>query len=435
MVSPEVPIPTVALEDAEMVMLVPEPLLDAPVWAGLRVRLARSGRFFAVAGGEMSTEQVVRATQDGAQDVLDWDRDDLLRWQRGLQRMADSQALWLKVYGALATGATSVGLLGDSESTRSLRQTIRRLGPTDVSVMILGASGTGKERVAQSLHEARGLGPFVALNCAAIPRDLLESELFGSEKGAFTGAWRERAGLVEQASGGTLFLDEIGEMDPALQPKLLRFLETRTARRVGGAKDYQVQLRVIAATNRNLETEMAAGRFRPDLYFRLAEVMIQLPPLRARPDDLPALVMAFIGAANERFGKTFLGVEPVLMERFRGYSWPGNVRELRSVIDRLAVLHDGSVMRSGWWEPPVTAPTPPSPGSHPAAAHATGHPETEGTLGSSAGLGGAPLMPPRRQRQEIARRLMAEGQLSQTEIAARLGVHPTTLFRWRKGLP
>ena len=427
-IGPAGELPAIWLEEKNLVMVVPEPLLDEPVWTGLRVRLARSGRFFMIAGGSLSSEKVVRALRDGAHDVLDWDRDAEPRWRRALEKLIEAQDLWVRVYGTspAAPGGTK-GLLGDDESTRTLRQTIERLGPTDVSVMVLGESGTGKERVAQALHETRGQGPFVPLNCAAIPRDLMESELFGSEKGAFTGAWRERPGMVEQAAGGTLFLDEIGEMDISLQPKLLRFLETRTARRVGGTKDYRVQLRVVAATNRNLEVEMAEGRFRPDLYYRLAEVMIQIAPLRTRLDDLPALVAAFTAASNERFGKAFLGVEPGLMERFRAYDWPGNVRELKSAIDRLIVLYDGPVLRSAWWEPPESA----APAGNPAAgatprAEIQSAPVAEPPPAASGGY-----MLPRHERKDLARRLIEEGKLTQTEIAARVGVHPVTLYRWK----
>ncbi len=432
MVSPATQLPAIWLEEKEIVMVVPETLLDEPVWTGLRVRLARSGRFFLIAGGNLSSERVVRALRDGAHDVLDWDRDDESRWRRSMDKLIESQDLWIRVYGsAPAAAGGTAGLLGDAESTRTLRQTIERLGPTDVSVMVLGESGTGKERVAQALHDTRGQGPFVPLNCAAIPRDLIESELFGSEKGAFTGAWRDRPGMVEQAAGGTLFLDEIGELDIALQPKLLRFLETRTARRVGGAKDYRVQLRVVAATNRNLEVEMAEGRFRPDLYYRLAEVMIQIAPLRARLDDLPALVAAFIAASNERFGKTFLGVEPDLMDRFRRYEWPGNVRELKSAIDRLAVLYDGPVVRSAWWEAPETGASIAKPPSELMPKNPTPNSTVSAAAPAEQLFAPGGYMLPRSERKDLARRMMEEGKLSQTEIAARLGVHPVTLYRWR----
>ena len=235
---------------------------------------------------------------------------------------------------------------------KSLIEVIQRIGPTAASVMITGESGTGKEKVARALHEASGLtGPFLAVNCAAIPKDLIEAELFGAEKGAFTGAGAVRQGLVELAPGGTLFLDEIGELEVSLQPKLLRFLETRKARRIGGKEEYAVDVRVLAATNRNLEEDIERNLFRLDLYYRLAEVVLKLPALRHHRDDIPLLANYFLQEANEKFGKNILSLEPGLVARLMDYAWPGNVRELRSVIHRLVILYSGPVLRLEWWTP------------------------------------------------------------------------------------
>ncbi|MCP5522493.1 MAG: sigma 54-interacting transcriptional regulator [Verrucomicrobiales bacterium] len=261
----------------------------------------------------------------------------------------------------------------------------------------------------------------MALNCAAIPKDLIEAELFGAEKGAFTGAIKSRPGLVEQADRGTLFLDEIGELDLALQPKLLRFLETRTARRVGGTKDYRVETRVVAATNRDLLASATEGGFRSDLYYRLAEMIVPVPPLRERTSDIPLLVRRFLGLANERFGKNVEGVEPGLLLQFQNYDWPGNVRELKSVIDRLVLLFDGPLLRQGCWE----APRPPAPPM-------TAPPARAKPLESPQPAPAPPRLAGRSERVALARQLLQEGTHSQSEIAARTGVHPTTLFRWRK---
>src|SRR5438552_13534633 len=235
---------------------------------------------------------------------------------------------------------------------KSLRQAIERLGPTVASVLIMGESGVGKERVASALHGASGRGPFIAVNCAAIPKELMEAELFGAEKGAYTGASKTREGLVEQAADGTLFLDEIGELDIRLQPKLLRFLETRKARRVGGTQEIQSEVRVLSATNSNLEGEIAEGQFRSDLYYRLSEVILHVPPLRTRPADISLLTMAFLKAAGERLGKHFEIAEPELIQKFQQYDWPGNVRELKNAIDRMVILYDGPVLRAAWWDVP-----------------------------------------------------------------------------------
>jgi DNA-binding NtrC family response regulator len=335
-------------DSVDLVYLIPFEELSRRDWLLLRVKLAQANRQFIVAGVALASAQLMEAVRDGAADVLD-ERDDDERWRKALNRAAESQKVWLQLYGGATASAGEV-LSGQSAAMRALRQAVEKLGATDVNVLILGESGSGKERVAQALHEASHRKNFVALNCAAIPKDLLEAELFGVEKGAFTGALKSRSGLVEQAADGTLFLDEIGEMDIALQPKLLRFLETRTARRVGNEREYRSRARIIAATNRNLREEANDKRFRADLYFRLAEIVLNTPSLRERPEDIPGLVQIFLRLANERFGKNVEFVEPPLLQRMQAYRWPGNARELKSVIDRLVLLFDGPVLREGCWE-------------------------------------------------------------------------------------
>jgi transcriptional regulator with PAS, ATPase and Fis domain len=210
-------------------------------------------------------------------------------------------------------------------------------------VLLTGESGTGKDLAAKVIHYAsdRATRPFMNITCSALPEALLESELFGHERGAFTSADRQKRGLLETADGGTVFLDEIGEMAPMLQAKLLRFLEERAFKRVGGTADIRVQVRVIAATNRNLEDEVKRGRFREDLYYRLNVMPIGMPALRQRPDDIPALIAYYVDSYNAEFRKRIRRVAPSAMERLKTYPWPGNVRELRNAVERAMLLAEG----------------------------------------------------------------------------------------------
>jgi len=235
------------------------------------------------------------------------------------------------------------GLLGDSAPMRALRDLIGRVAPSDATVMIRGESGAGKEVAARAVHEAsaRAGGPFVAVNCAAIPETLLESELFGYRKGAFTGADSDKEGLFEAASGGTLFLDEIGEAGAGVQAKLLRVLEARKINRVGDPRERQVDVRVLAATNRPLEEAIAAGAFREDLYYRLMVIPVDVPPLREHLDDLEKLALHFLA----RFGRETPHLPAEVLTRLRGYGWPGNVRELRNVIERAHILAGAESLR------------------------------------------------------------------------------------------
>jgi len=213
-------------------------------------------------------------------------------------------------------------------------------------VLLTGESGTGKDLTAKILHYSseRAARPFVNITCSALPETLLESELFGHERGAFTDARQQKKGLLEQADGGTVFLDEIGEMTPALQAKLLRFLEEKSFRRVGGSAELRVDVRVIAATNRNLEDEVKRGRFREDLFYRLNVVPLKLPPLRSHRDDIPALVSYYMGVFNREFKKNVRAVSPEAMRLLDRYQWPGNVRELRNAIERAMLLAAGDTL-------------------------------------------------------------------------------------------
>jgi DNA-binding NtrC family response regulator len=239
------------------------------------------------------------------------------------------------------------GMVGNSRGLLRVLEAVRRAAPTKARVLITGESGVGKELVARAIHETsrRSDAPFLKLNCAAIPETLVESELFGHEKGAFTGAEKRRAGRFEQANGGTLFLDEIGEMPLAVQARLLRVLQEGEFERVGGAATIQVDVRVIAATNRDLRSEVEAGNFREDLFYRLAVIPIEVPPLRERREDIPALAQHLLASscvANEIERKEW---SPDGIEALIQHSWPGNVRELAALIDRLAILTPDSIIR------------------------------------------------------------------------------------------
>lgn len=234
-------------------------------------------------------------------------------------------------------------IIGRSPAMQRVLERVKVVAPAPSTVLILGESGTGKELIANAIHQhsPRAAKRFVALNCGAIPGDILEAELFGHEKGAFTGAHQRRIGKIELAHGGTLFLDEISELSPDLQVKLLRVLEQRVITRVGGNDEIPVDFRLVAATNRDLEKEVREGRFRQDLYFRLKVVTVELPPLRERPEDIPLLVKHFVEHFNAELGRNVKRLAPNLLDALRAYSWPGNVRELKNVVENMVLFARG----------------------------------------------------------------------------------------------
>jgi DNA-binding NtrC family response regulator len=238
-------------------------------------------------------------------------------------------------------------IVGDGSTVIAVKALLKRVASSPASTVLLtGESGTGKDLAAKVLHynSARASKPFMNITCSALPEALMESELFGHERGAFTGADRQKRGLFEMADGGTVFLDEIGEMVPGLQAKLLRFLEEKTFRRVGGAVDIKVDVRVVAATNRNLQEEVKGGKFREDLFYRLNVLPIGLPPLRERRDDIPRLVAFFVESYNAEFKKHIRGVSPEAMTTLQSHGWPGNIRELRNAIERAMLLSDNPML-------------------------------------------------------------------------------------------
>jgi two-component system response regulator AtoC len=241
-------------------------------------------------------------------------------------------------------------IVGESDVMVGVHALLLKIASSPASTVLLtGESGTGKDLAAKVIHYAsdRASKPFMNITCSALPEALLESELFGHERGAFTGADRQKRGLLESADGGTVYLDEIGEMVPGLQAKMLRFLEEKSFKRVGGSVDLRVDVRVVAATNRKLETEVREGRFREDLYYRLNVLPIELPPLRARPGDIPLLINYYVDTYNHEFRKHVRGVEPNAIDRLKTYGWPGNVRELRNVVERAMLLTEGTTLTMG----------------------------------------------------------------------------------------
>ena len=293
-----------------------------------------------------TVELAVEAMKDGADDFLTKPITDLdqleLRVERALKTVKlEEEVKALKT--RLAEKYSLENFTGSSEVMQKVYARIRQAAKSNANVLIEGPSGTGKELVAQALHNlsARSKGPFVAVECAALSSTLLESELFGHEKGAFTDAIKERQGRFELADGGTLFLDEISEIDASTQVKLLRVLETRTFQRVGGTKDIKTDIRIVAATNRDLRKYVEEGKFREDLYYRLNVIDIHLPALKDRPGDIALLVSRFLKEFCRENGVPPKSVEPAAMRALEAYDWPGNVRELRNAVEKMVVLSEG----------------------------------------------------------------------------------------------
>ena len=306
-----------------------------------------------------TVESAVEAIKDGAYDYLTKPVDPQ-RLQILLNKAVERQETLREVKNLrrqLREQGSFGRIIGNSAGIRTVYRVIEQAAPTQASVLISGESGTGKELIAQTIHELspRQGFPFVAINCAAIPETLLESEIFGHEKGAFTGAHDRRTGVFELAHRGTLFLDEIAEMMPATQVKLLRVLQERTFRRLGGRQEQSVDVRVIAATNQNPGNAVRDGKLREDLYYRLNVFAVEIPPLRGRKDDIPLLVQTFLTEFNRINGKNVRAVDHEAMYVLEHYPWPGNIRELRNVIERATILADGEFVEMKHLPPTLVA--------------------------------------------------------------------------------
>ncbi|NOK38077.1 sigma-54-dependent Fis family transcriptional regulator, partial [Corallococcus exercitus] len=373
-----------------------------------------------------TVKSAVDAMKLGAVDYIakPFDHDELLlqveRVLREGRLTRQNAALKREVEQTWSPG----GMVGSSPAMRDVFERVRKVAPSAATVLVLGESGTGKELVARAVHaqSQRAEGPLIAVNCAAIPEGLLESELFGHEKGAFTGAQAAHAGLVEAAHGGTLFLDEIGELPAPAQARLLRMLQDGEVRRVGATRSRKVDVRILAATHRDLPRRVQEGLFRQDLYFRLRVVEIRLPPLRERGEDVPALAKHLLERASRRMGRPPASLSPDALAAIAQHSWPGNVRELENAIERAVILADGPLITADLLAleppggpgvdgpPPVLEETdfPPVP-----ASEAPGSPDS---------------------MEEYFRRFVLEHQdrMGETELARRLGISRKTLWEKRQ---
>jgi two-component system nitrogen regulation response regulator NtrX len=310
---------------------------------GLSVLEAADGRLSEVPvvmiSGHANVETAVRAVRLGAYDFLEKPLS-LERVVLTAQKAIERRDLLAEVASFRGRRESEIAMLGESPPMRRLKEEISRVAPTDARVLVTGENGTGKELVALQIHRLsqRAESPLVEVNCAAIPEDLIESELFGHVKGSFTGAAEDRRGKFEEADGGTLFLDEVGDMSARTQAKVLRALQEGRFTRVGGSRPIASDARVLSATNKNLSEEIGRGAFREDLYFRLAVVPLPVPALRERTDDIALLARHFLREASLRFGRKPKTLSPAAVEALQAYGWPGNVRELKNLIERMMIL-------------------------------------------------------------------------------------------------
>jgi len=316
--------------------------------------------------GYASIENAVNATKKGAFHYLEkpFKLNDLRRLIQEAMLEIKQKQQKDRLQKELREAGRFGEIIGASPVMLKLFKTITQVAPLDCNILIQGESGTGKELVARSLHlnSPRATRPFVSFNCGSFSEELIANELFGHEKGAFTGALTTKLGLLETANGGTVFLDEIGEMPQSMQIKLLRVIQERSCLRVGGVKTINLDVRIIAASNRNLEKMVAAGKFRQDLYYRLKVVMIELPPLRQRLEDIPPLSIHFANKLADRFGKKRLTILPEVLEKLASYSFPGNVRELEHIMERAVALNQDGTMRLNDLPPDIVWGPSPSGG-------------------------------------------------------------------------
>ncbi|MEX0853512.1 MAG: sigma-54 dependent transcriptional regulator [Bauldia sp.] len=372
------------------------------------------------ANGSLTT--AIAAVKRGAADFLPKPigaRALIERLEAAIGGGGQPQAATAEATSRAPTATDFAGFIGRSAPMLAVYDQLKRMAPSRAAVFITGESGTGKELCAEAIHQFAGPSgrPFVAINCSAIPRELIESEIFGHVRGAFTGASDHRAGAAELADGGTLFLDEIAEMDLGLQSKLLRFLQSGTIRRVGGSELKRVNVRVVCATNRDPFVEVAAGRFRSDLFYRLHVLPIHLAPLRERRDDIVPLAEAFLARYAGEEGRHFEAFEPAAVERLVAYDWPGNVRQLANVIRRIVVLDDGTLVRAAMLPAAIVG----------AAA----------SVGAESAAGEPPprVEPLWKQERRIIEDALAACGGNIARAAAALEVSPSTIYRKRQSWP
>jgi two-component system nitrogen regulation response regulator NtrX len=301
---------------------------------------------FIVISGHGNIETAVDAVKKGAYDYIS-KPPDLNRLLITIRNAMDKKLLVAETKQLRKRISKGNEMIGSSEGMARIQETIAKVAPTDARVLITGENGVGKELVARRIHELshRSAGPMIEVNCAAIPSELIESELFGHEKGSFTSAIKQRLGKFEQASGGTLFLDEIGDMSHDAQAKMLRALQEGRITRVGGEKDIKVDVRIVAATNKNLMEEVEAKKFRLDLYHRLSVILIQVPSLNSRRDDIPELISHFLKEICEDYKLPEKEMEPEAVATLQQYNWTGNIRELRNVVERLIILSEKTITK------------------------------------------------------------------------------------------
>ena len=292
-------------------------------------------------------EIAVDCTKKGAYDFIQ-KPPDLNRLLLTVRNALDKSGLVQETKTLKKKISKSFDILGESEAIEKIKKTIEKVAPTEARVLVTGPNGSGKELVAKWLHakSERSEGPLIEVNCAAIPAELIESELFGHEKGAFTSAIKQRIGKFEQANGGTLFLDEIGDMSLSAQAKVLRALQEQKITRVGGDKEIKVDVRIVAATNKDLQKEIQENRFREDLYHRLGVILIHVPPLNERLDDIPVLIEHFLKEIAEEYGNTAKTIEKKAVEYLQTLKWSGNIRELKNVVERLVIMSDKNITLS-----------------------------------------------------------------------------------------
>jgi two-component system response regulator AtoC len=383
-----------------------------------------------------SIDSAVEAMKRGAVDFLT-KPVNLERLEVLIQRALKTRTLEVEVkqlHERLDEKFSFGGIVGHSPKLNDVIDRVKLVAPSRATVLIEGESGTGKELIAQAVHQAspRARAPFIAVHCAALSENLLESEIFGHERGAFTGAMEKRVGRFESADGGTLFLDEIGEITASTQVKLLRFLETKAIERVGGNKPIELDVRLVAATNRSLERLVREGKFREDLFFRLNVVRITLPPLRERPDDIPLLLAHYLAIFAKENNVAAPTVEPGALRHLTAYAWPGNIRELRNFCENAVVLRRGGKLTEYDLEPKFRGEVPMlmAGGSTGGAAGALGAAGAGGDFTSAgAGAAASPSLSVHDNEKRLLREALIKARGSRTKAAELMGVSRRTLHR------